>query len=94
MKNIPLHSFKEYKLQLRDSCGRFIHNLRWRCFHYIKKTKKNDKETFGFRSTNSAPAILELRKLEESLYDLVRNVQPRKSHNPLQTKLTKDKTMR
>ena len=24
MKNIPLHSIKEYKLQLLDSCGKFI----------------------------------------------------------------------
>ena len=93
MKNIPLHSFKEYKLQLLDSMGKFVHNLRWRAFFFKNqdKSSKRKKPTYDFRSLRQAPACHELRKLEESLYDMARNVKPRKFHNSLQTKLTADK---
>ena len=93
MKNIPLHSLKEYRLQLTDSAGKFIHNLRWTVFHLLNKTKKQDKKTYDFRSTKAAPAVPELKKFEESLYDMVRSVEPRKYHNSLLNKLEKDKAM-
>ena len=93
MKNIPLHSLKEYRLQLTDSVGKFVHNLRWTAFHFLNKTKKQDKKTYDFRSTRAAPVIPELKKFEESLYDLVRSVEPRRYHNSLLNKLEKDKAM-
>ena len=72
LKNIGLPSQREYLSQLTHSCEKFVRNLRWRAYFFLKPSSKPEKETYGFRSIKAAPKIKELEKLEDSLYDLVR----------------------
>ena len=73
-KNIPLNSKKEYLLQLVHSVEKFVRNLRWRAYFYLNPQQKPQKEKYDFRSLRAAPKIKELQKLEDAMYDLVRNI--------------------
>ena len=55
-KNIPIPSKFSYQKQLVAKTEHFIRRLRWKMF-YILNPKENldQKETFGFRSTNNPP---------------------------------------
>ena len=91
MKNIGLPSQKEFLKQLIHSVEIFVRNLRWRSFFFLNPSEKPEKETYGFRSIRAAPGVRELEKLEDSLYDLVKNVKFRKYSNSLQRDLKQDK---
>ena len=91
MKNIGLPSQKEYLTQLTLSCEKFVRNLRWRANFFLNPSTKPEKETYDFRSIKAAPKIKELEKLEDSLYDLVRNIKFRKYSNNFQRVLKSDK---
>ena len=91
LKNIGLPSQREYLSQLTHSCEKFVRNLRWRANFFLKPSDKPEKETYDFRSIRAAPKIKELEKLEDSLYDLVRNIKFRKYSNSFQRVLKSDK---
>ena len=91
MKNIGLPSQKEYLSQLTQSTEKFVRNLRWRAKFFLDPSTKPKKETYDFRSIRAAPQIKELEKLEDSLYDLVKNIQFRKYSNNFQRVLKSDK---
>ena len=91
LKNIGLPSQREYLSQLTHSCEKFVRNLRWRAIFFLEPSTKPEKETYDFRSIRAAPKIKELDKLEDSLYDLVRNIKFRKYSNNFQRVLKSDK---
>ena len=44
-------------------------------FHFLNPSNVNGKkETYGFKTTEPAPNVPEIRDFENSLYDLVKNV--------------------
>ena len=82
MKNIRLPSHREYLSQLIHSTETFVRNLRWRSYFLLNPSTSEKKEKFEFRSIRAPPQIKELRKLEDSLYDLVKNIKFRRyTHN-------------
>ena len=91
MKNIGLPSQKEYLMQLTQSVEKFVRNLSWRAYFFLNPPKDEQKETYGFRSIKAAPKVKELDKLEDSLYDLVKNISFRKYSNNFQRVLKSDK---
>ena len=91
MKNIGLPSHREYLHQLIHSTETFVRNLRWRSYFFLNPQPSEKKEKFEFRSIRAAPQIKELQKLEDSLYELVKNIKFRKYTNDLQKVLKKDK---
>ena len=91
MKNISLPSQKEYLMQLICSVETFVRNIRWRAHFFLNPDERPKKEKFGFKSLKAAPKIKELQKLEDGLYDLVRNVTFKKFSNAFQRKLKSDR---
>ena len=74
-KDIPNPGRKERKCKTIVQGGKFINNLRWRIWHYLKRNKPeiNDgnlstanisfydtKETYGFKCGNAGPFIPEI----------------------------------
>ena len=59
LKDIPIPSQQEYLMELIDSVGTFISNLRWRAYHFLNPSNKNSKETFGFKTSKVAPVVEE-----------------------------------
>ena len=91
MKNVSLLSQKEYVMCLISSVETFVKNLRWRAFFFLNPQEKPTKNKFGFKSLRAAPKIKELQKLEDGLYDIVKNVKFRKFSNTFQRKLKEDR---
>ena len=91
MKNVSLPSQKEYVMCLISSVETFVKNLRWRAFFFLNPQEKPTKNKFGFKSLRAAPKIKELQKLEDGLYDIVKNVKFRKFSNTFQRKLKEDR---
>ena len=76
LKNIPIPSREVYqKLILAKTCE-FIERLRWKVFFFLNpKAKKSDvPETFGFKTSKSAPQSKEITAFEQDVLDLVTNV--------------------
>ena len=64
MKNIPIPPKQEFRVQMISSVEKFMKNISWRSFHFLKPNESNQsKETFGFASTKPAPHVAELKEL-------------------------------
>ena len=91
LKNIPVISEFYYKKLLTSKIELLLTRMRWKLWHFQnKRAKKRLRETFGFKTPNSPPAMKELRPFEDDVIELIRNVEFRKSTNPLQEKMKKD----
>ena len=74
LKNIPHHSRKSIKSQLVRRTEDLISRMRWKLFWIRNPQQTPQKETFGFRTTNTAPYMEELKGFEGDLWKLVKNV--------------------
>ena len=74
LKNIPTPTKQEHCSELIHSVGIFVANLRWRSFYFLNPSNTDRKETFGFKTTEPAPSVAELKDFENDMYDLVKNV--------------------
>ena len=91
IKNIPIPSQQDFRIQMIKSVEHFVKNIRWRAFHYLNPVQTNvKKETFGFTSTKPAPYLTELKELENHLYDLTNNITFKKYNNSFRTELRND----
>ena len=94
MKDISIPSKQEFQLEFINSVREFIFRMRWRAAHFLNpEMTSNDKETFGFKSSKVAPQVIELKALEDGLYDLTRDLEFRKHNNDFQHKLKADLNM-
>ena len=74
LKNIPNHSCKSIRTQLVRRTEDLISRMRWKLF-WIRNPRQNEqKQTFGFRTTNPAPYMEELNGFEKDLWKMVKNV--------------------
>ena len=65
--------------------------MRWRAFFYLNKpTKRNKKETFGFKSTRTPPVIEEMKVFENKMTQMIQNIEFTSYMNDFQKKLMKD----
>ena len=91
MKNVPLPSEKEYKLELLNSIHSFDNRMKWRAHHFLNpNVAKSTKETYGLNTSNSPPPIKELKALQDGLCEIARNIQFRDLKDPFQNKLRND----
>ena len=65
-------------------------SVRWKAYHFLHPSQPTEKETFGFRTTKSPPAVKELEEFEGKMFSLVQNVKFKKVNNEFQKCLTKD----
>ena len=87
IKDIPLPSKKEYRIQLIHSTKKFFDTLCWRVWHYKNPNNNERTETYGFPSTRKVPRDEDLKTLESELYDLVENIEYRDAKNDFQKEL-------
>ena len=51
-KNIPIPQEKEYITQLISNVESVTKRMRWKASQFLGKLESNEKQTFGFKSTN------------------------------------------
>ena len=75
MKNIPILSKQDYRIQFINSVEKFVKSLRWRAHFFPNPTENSkSKENFGFNSTKPAPSVAELKDFEDELIDLTESI--------------------
>ena len=91
MKNVPIPSEKEFKLEFLHSVHTFSTRMQWRAFHFLNPNQtKNRKETFGLNTSKAPPPIKELKALQDGLCDIAKNIKFKKVNDQFQNKLKDD----
>ena len=67
-----------------------VRRMRWKLWHIRNPSNKDPKETFGFRTTDSPPVMVELEDFEKDLWNLVRQVKFKPAGNDLTSKIRED----
>ena len=93
-KNIPLASKGAFRQRLIEKTESLIQRMRWKAFFFLN-TNTDDtttKETYGFKSKRSPPHMKELDEFEDSMLNMIQNIQFKTNHHPnnLQRKLGND----
>jgi hypothetical protein len=71
LKNIPIPSQDAYLRNMIEKVGSVIKRMRWKDNVFLKGNKNsNGNNRFGFPSTKTSSAILEMKHLEDSLFNL------------------------
>ena len=89
-KNILIPSQKEYKLQLVAKTEHFIKRVRWKALQFDGKLHAQEKKTYGFRTRNCPPPSEGLKKFEDDLMCMVRDIEFRQYPNDFQEHVKKD----
>ena len=90
-KNIPVPSRNLYRQMVIAKSQKFIHNARWKAHFFLNpQDNPSTKNNFGFKSTNPAPIITQLKFFEEQLVKLVKNIKFGRKPNNFQNELKKD----
>ena len=91
LKNIPIPTENNYLKLLIARTEQFIQKMRWRAFFYLNPDLKQEvKETFGFKSSRTAPQVKELTPFENDLLQVISKVKFSKHRTEFQQKLQKD----
>ena len=73
-KNNPVPDEKSFKQILVARTRKLVQNVRWKAFFTLRQEAKPSKnEYYGFKSTNPAPNIPELKLFEEKLEKMIKN---------------------
>ena len=81
MKNVPIPSEKEYKLEFLNSIHKLSIRMKWRAFFFLEpNSAKNTKNTFKFNTSKAPPNKYnkELKYFLDGLCDLAKNLKFRK----------------
>ena len=93
-KNIPLASKGAFRQRLIEKTESLIQRMRWKAFFFLNTNtdETTTKETYGFKSKRSPPHMKELDEFEDSMLDMIQNIQFKTNHHPnnLQRKLGND----
>ena len=89
-KCIGLHSKHLIKRTLVSRSEDLVRRMRWKLWHIRNPSNKDPKETFGFRTTDSPPVMVELESFEKDLWNLVRQVKFKPAGNELTSKIRED----
>ena len=90
VKNIPIPSKHQYKIQLISKTENVIKKTRWKCLEFPGKLNSNNVESYGFKSVKCPPAIPEMTDFENDLQQMIKNVEFRQLSNSFQEKLKND----
>ena len=91
-KNIPYPSIDSYRKDLISRTISFIQRLRWKANFFLKGTtdKEDTKQTYGFKSQKTPPACKHLRHFEDSLFDMIKELNFVECPNEFQDKMGRD----
>ena len=91
LKNIPIPSRFQYKKLLVSKLESFLKRLRWKTHHILNPSSRN-KQTFGFKTTNSPPQIDLLKPFEDDLLSMVSDIKFKVHNNQFQQQMKADKS--
>ena len=86
LKNIPLGNRKQYHSIMISKVESLIQRMRWKLIA-VKSEKVNQENHYGFKTTNNAPQIDELKPFEDDVYKLITSIEFKKVNNDFQTSL-------
>ena len=93
-KNIPVPNKKKYLQSVIHRGSKFFLDLRWRTYFFLHPAKNtNKKNNYGFKSTDPAPHVPELKVFEDKFMCFVKNLKFTNQSNHFQQKLKKDEQM-
>ena len=75
VKDIPVPNKKLYMQMMINSAERFIQNLRWRVIFSLNTNNKEEKNTYGFKSTKTPPVVPELKPFEDEFIGVIKNIE-------------------
>ena len=79
---MPMHGKDLYIKTLISKSETFVKNIRWTAFFYLNPDLRMDqKEAYGFISTEPPPIIQEIKEFENDLVDLIQNIKLRHAPN-------------
>ena len=96
MKNIPIPSEREYKMQLTEKIEAVIRRMRWKVIFCSAKEEKEDEDieperkTYGLKSPKTPPVVKELSAFEDDLWKIVTRLKFRRVNCYFQNKLKED----
>ena len=94
-KNILTAKPNTYLRNLLDKTQTFLQRMRWKAYHFLKPTTTDTsttQETYGFKTTNTAPLITELREFEDKMLNIIQNIEFTNERSEFQQKLSRDIT--
>lgn len=90
-KNIPVPGRDEYLQRLIEKTEHLLKRMRWKAFFFLNPDAKgNEKETYGFKSRKTPPAVKELQVFENSMTNLIQSITFKNTKNAFQNRLKKD----
>ena len=90
VKNIPIPSKHQYKIQLILKSEKTMKRMRWKCLECLGKLTSNNVKSYGFKSVKCSPSIQEMTDFENDLQQIIKSVKFRQISNSFQGKLKKD----
>ena len=85
LKNIPIPSKDHYTKQLMAKTEEFIQRIRWKAFFFLNPPDEpSTTNTYGFKTSKTAPQVKEILKFENDLYDVVTNIKLTDFRSPFQ----------
>ena len=69
LKCIPMPSELQYQKWIIQKGENFINRMRWSCFMFLNPQFRIQKETYGTKTTMSAPQSKELKQFEDDFFD-------------------------
>ena len=91
VKNIPIPSEREYKIQLTEKIEAVIRRMRWKAAFFDGNVESNvGQKTYGLKSSKTPPVVKELIAFEEDLWKLVTRLKFRRVNCEFQSKLKED----
>ena len=89
-KNIPIPTNDSYLKCMLHQFENLVKRMRWKVFFFENPNSEKQKETFGFKSTSTAPPNEKLHQFEQSMYELISTLEFDRSPNPFQRKMQAD----
>ena len=91
VKNIPIPSEHEYKIQLTEKIEAVIKRMRWKAIFFDANEETEAKhETYGLKSPKTPPVVKELAAFEDDLWKIVTRLKFRRVNCEFQNKLKED----
>ena len=81
VKNIPIPSKHQYKIQLISKLEKVMKGMRWKCLEFLGKLISYNVESYGIKSVKCPPAIQEMTDFENDLQEIIKSVEFRQICN-------------
>ena len=87
VKNIPIPSKHQYKIQLKSKTEKVIKRMKLKCLEFLGKLNSNNVESYGFKSVKCPLVIQKMTDFENALQKMIKSVEFRQLCNSFQRKL-------